>query len=100
MTQLGVDVGEPVGVFVGVLVDVEVGELAMVAVAVGVFVRVAVAVAVDVGELATVEVAVGVPPTQGTAAVAVFRGTGAVMTSKSLLLLFVSWQPFCLRTPP
>src|SRR5436190_1251904 len=75
------------------------------AVAVAVAVLVAVAVFVGVAELAEVCVGVGeavgvITTPQGAAAVAMFLGTGAVTTSKSLLLLSVSWQPFSLRTPP
>ena len=81
-----VGVGDAVGLFVGVPVGV------LVAVAVGVFVGVP-----GVGVLVGVPVG---PPLQGGAVDIELRGTGAVTTSKSRLLLSVSWQPPFLRTPP
>ena len=69
----------------------------LVGVNVGVFVGVFVAVLVGVG----ITVGVGVdPPEHNTTADALLRGTGAVITSKSRLLLFVSVHPAPLRTPP
>lgn len=75
-----VGLGVPVGVFVAVLVAV------LVAVAVAVFVGLGDAVGVFVA----VPVAVGVPAVHPEGVVAVLRGTGAVTTSKSALLLSVS----------
>ena len=92
-------VGDAVGVNVAVLVAVAVFVGVAVAVAVAVLVRVGDAVGVFVA--VAVEVAVGVdPPEQGANVVAMFLGTGAVMTSKSRLLLSVSVQPPVFLTPP
>jgi hypothetical protein len=81
-----------VAVFVGVAVEVAVNVLVGVGDAVGVLV----AVAVDVAVL----VAVGVAPEHNATLEAMFRGTGAVITSKSRLLLSVSVHPPVFLTPP
>ena len=88
---------ESAGVFTKNFVGVGVNVGVEVAVFVAVFVGVGVSVFVAVG--VSVFVAVGVGVAHGIV-VDELRGTGAVTTSKSLLLLFVSWQPPTLRTPP
>jgi hypothetical protein len=58
-----------------------------------------VAVGVEVAVAVGVFVGVGDTPAHG-AVVIEFRGIGGDTTSKSLLLLLVSWQPLFFRTAP
>ena len=93
----GVSVGVAVG-GTGVSVGVAVGGTGVsVGVAVG---GTGVSVGVAVGVAVAVAVGVDVAPLHVANADRLLRGTGPVTTSKSTLLLSVSWQPLCFLTAP